>query len=164
MGRRLERALFGGGLIRTMCTSTEESGNALWEALLAITDNLVTYRRRYHSYFQEAPALDLLLLDERAPRSVAYQLVRLQEHVMALPKKAAGSQRSVEDRLVLEALTMLRLADPDSLLLVLQGKEEREVLDQLLSRLGSLLYSLSDALTLNYFRQTDLPQQLVDLQ
>jgi uncharacterized alpha-E superfamily protein len=108
--------------------------------------------------------LDLLLLDEGAPRSVAYQLVRLQEHVTALPKKTVLSHRSPEERLVLEALTMLRLADLERLLLVPQGKEEREALDQLLSRLGYLLRSLSDALTLSYFRQTDLPQQLVDIQ
>jgi uncharacterized alpha-E superfamily protein len=130
---------------------------------LAITDNLVTYRRRYRSYLQEAPVLDLLLLDERAPRSVAYQVVRLQEHVTALPKKATVAQRSVEERLVLEASTMLRLADPEYLLLVPEGKEEREVLDQFLTRLGYLLRSFSDAITLSYFRQTDLPQQLVDI-
>jgi uncharacterized alpha-E superfamily protein len=164
MGRRLERALFGSGLLRVACVSTEESGNALWEALLAITDNLVTYRRRYRSSPQEAPMLDLLLLDEAAPRSVAYQLARLQEHVAALPKKTGLSHRSAEERAVLEALTLLRLADLEPLLLVPEGKEEREALDRLLSRLGYLLHSLSDAITLSYFRQSDLPQQLVDIQ
>jgi uncharacterized alpha-E superfamily protein len=77
MGRRLERAVFGVGLLGAACLSAEESHSGVWEALLAITDNLVTYRRRYRSYLQEAPVLDLLLLDERAPRSVAYQDVRL---------------------------------------------------------------------------------------
>jgi uncharacterized circularly permuted ATP-grasp superfamily protein/uncharacterized alpha-E superfamily protein len=164
MGRRLERALFGSGLLRAVCLSPMESENALWEALLAITDNLVTYRRRYRLFLQEAPVLDLLLLDEGAPRSVAYQLVRLQEHVTTLPKNAVVAQRGTEERLVLEALTMLRLAEMERLLLVPAGKEDREVLDQLLSRVGYLLRSLSDTLTVNYFRQTALPRQLVDIQ
>jgi len=30
--------------------------------------------------------------------------------------------------------------------------------------LGHLLRALSDAITLSYFRQTELPQQLVDIQ
>ena len=164
MGRRLERAVFTGGLLRAICVSPGESGNAVWEALLAVTDNLVTYRRRYRLFLQEAPVVDLLLLDEGVPRSVAYQLVRLQEHVAALPKGATVPQRGTEERLVLEALTMVRLVEMDRLLPASPGQEEREALDQLLSRLGDLLYALSDALTLHYFRQTALPRQLVDIQ
>ena len=129
-----------------------------------MTDNVVTYRRRYRAALQAAPVLDLLLLDESAPRSVAYQVVRLQEHVTSLPQKTILSQRSLEERLVLETLTLLRLAELDRLLSVPQGKEEREGLDQLLTRLGHLLRALSDAITLSYFRQTELPQQLVDIQ
>jgi uncharacterized alpha-E superfamily protein len=156
--------LFSGGLLHATCVSPGEPGVALWEALLAITDNLVTYRRRYRLFLQEAPVLDLLLLDEGTPRSVAYQLVRLQEHVAALPRNATVPQRGTEERLMLEALTMVRLAEMDRLLLVPPGKEEREALDQLLLRLGFLLRSLSDTLTSNYFRQTALPRQLVDIQ
>ena len=164
MGRRLERALFSDGLLRTVCISAEESGHGLWETLLTITDSLVTYRGRYRSYLQEAPVFDLLLLDEGAPRSIIYQVARLQEHVTALPKKATVTHLSVEERLILEALTMLRLVDLDRLLLVPQGKEDREGLEPLLARLAYLLCSLSDAITLSYFRQTELPQQLVDIQ
>ncbi len=108
--------------------------------------------------------LDLLMLDEGAPRSIIYQVVCLQEHVTALPKKATVTHLSAEERLILEALTMLRLVDLDRLLLVPQGKEDPEGLEPLLARLGHLLRSLSDAITLSYFRQTEFPQQLVDIQ
>lgn len=164
MGRRLERAVFGIGVLRIMCFAVEESGSALWEALVTMTDNVVTYRRRYRTSLQEAPVLDLLLLDEAVPRSVAYQVARLHEHVTLLPQKTLLSQRSLEERMVVEATTLLRLAELERLLSLPQGGSEREVLDQLLTRLGQLLHSLSDAITLSYFRQTDLPQQLVDIQ
>jgi uncharacterized alpha-E superfamily protein len=160
-GRRLERALFGCGLLRAVCVSADETVNTVWETLLTVTENIVTYRRRYHAQLQEAPVLDLLMCDESTPRSIAYQLVRLQEHVTTFPPKAVVARRSTEERLVLEALTALRLADLDRLLRVSAGREGREELEQLLSRLGFLLGALSEAITHNYFRQTDLPQQLV---
>lgn len=163
MGRRLDRALFGCSLLHAACVSVDETVNTVWETLLTVTENIVTYRRRYHAQLQEAPVLDLLMFDESTPRSIAYQLVRLQEHVATLPPKAPA-HRSAEERLVLEALTALRLADLDRLLRVSAGREGREELAQLLSRLGSLLHALSEAVTHNYFRQTDRPQQLVDMQ
>jgi uncharacterized alpha-E superfamily protein len=164
IGRRLERALFGCGLLRATCVTVDESVSAVWEALLGITDNWATYRRRYHSYLQEAPILDLLVFDESTPRSIAYQLARIQEHLAALPRKAVLPHRSAEEKNILEALTALRLADLDHLIAVSPEKEEREALEHLLTRLGVLLQSLSDSLTSSYFRQTDLPQQLVDIQ
>ncbi|MGE0684470.1 MAG: circularly permuted type 2 ATP-grasp protein [Candidatus Binatia bacterium] len=163
-GRRMERALFESGLLRALCVSVDDASSALWEALLTVTDNLVTYRRRYHSQFEAAPVIDLLMFDESTPRSIAYQFVRLQEHMAALPKKVVPPHRSTEERLVLEGLTALRLMDIDRLLLVPEGKEEREELEQLLSRLSFLLHALSEAMTNTYFRQTDLPHQLVDIQ
>jgi uncharacterized alpha-E superfamily protein len=164
IGRRLERAVFGIGVLRTACFVVDEFETTLWEALLTMSDNVVTYRRRYRTVPQAAPVLDLLLLDEGTPRSVAYQIVRLQEHVTSLPQKTILSQRGLEERLVLETLTLLRLAELDPLLAVPEGSGEREQLDQLLTRLGHLLRSLSEAITLSYFRQTELPRQLVDIQ
>jgi uncharacterized alpha-E superfamily protein len=163
-GRRVERALFECGLVRALCVSVDDALQGLWEALLTVTDNLVTYRRRYHSQFEAAPVLDLLMFDESTPRSIAYQFVRLQEHMAALPKKVILPHRSTEERLVLEGLTALRLMDIGRLLLVPEGKEEREELERLLSRLSFLLHALSEAMTNTYFRQTDLPHQLVDIQ
>jgi len=162
-GRRIERAAFQCGLLRALCVSADETFQMLWEALLTVTDNLATYRRRYHSQFEAAPVLDLIMFDESTPRSIAYQFVRLQEHMAGLPKKVAPPHRSTEERLVLEGLTALRLMDLDRLLLVPEGKAEHEELEKLLSRLGFLLRALSEAMTNTYFRQTELPQQLVDI-
>jgi uncharacterized alpha-E superfamily protein len=164
IGRRLERALFSSSLFRAACVPASESTGPLWEAVLGITDNLVTYRRRYRSQIQADAVLDLILLDESTPRSVAYQLVRLHKHVGGLPPKALPPQRGAEERLVLEALTALRLADIERLSHLPQEKGMRDALDQLLSRLGYLLRTLSETLTSHYFSQTDLPQQLVDIQ
>ncbi len=164
MGRRLERAVFSCGLLRMGRDAVNGSSAALWDVLLTITDTLVTYRRRYRSHIQEIPVLDLLLLDEGTPRSIAYQYARLQEHVTALPAKPRLPQRSAGERLVLEALTMLRLVDLPRLVNGSRGQDANGEFDQLLVRVGELLHAFSDAITVSYFRQTDLPQQLVDIQ
>jgi len=164
IGRRLERALFESSLLRAACVPASSTTGPLWEAVLAITDTLTTYRRRYRSQVQADAILDLVLLDESTPRSVAYQLACLHDRVSGLPKKTAPPHRRPEERLVLEALTTLRLADIERLVQLPQGKGMREALDQLLSRLGYLLRTLSETLTSNYFSQTDLPRQLVDIQ
>jgi uncharacterized alpha-E superfamily protein len=163
IGRRLERALFESSLLRALCVPASSTTGPLWEAVLAITDTLTTYRRRYRSQVQTDAILDLVLLDESTPRSVAYQLACLHDQVAGLPKKTAPPHRRPEERLVLEALTALRLADIERLAQPPQGKGMRETLDQLLSRLGYLLRTLSETLTSNYFSQTDLPRQLVDI-
>jgi uncharacterized alpha-E superfamily protein len=164
VGRRLERALFESSLLRATCVPTSEPTRPLWEAVLAMTDNLATYRRRYRSQAQADAVLDLVLLDESTPRSVAYQLARLHDQVSGLSRRATPPHRSLEERLLLEALTTLRLADIERLSQVPQGKGMREALDQLLSRLGYLLRTLSETITSNYFNQTDLPRQLVEIQ
>lgn len=163
IGRRLERALYNSALLRVAGVLVNESADSLWEVLLTITDNLVTYRRRYRSQIEAGAVLDLLLLDESSPRSVAYQLVRLQKQVMGLPKKIVPSYRGAEERLLLEALTAVRLAEIERLVHVSEGKGMRDALDQLLARLGYLLRTLSDTISNDYFSQTDLPQQLVNI-
>jgi uncharacterized circularly permuted ATP-grasp superfamily protein/uncharacterized alpha-E superfamily protein len=111
MGRRVERALNQTGLIRIglpeVCT---ESRTAL-EALLEVSDSIMTYRARYRSAFQLAPVLDLLLMDESNPKSLAFQLGQLSAHVEHLPREGERRFARPEERMVLEMLTGVRLLD-----------------------------------------------------
>ena len=94
IGRRLERAFQMVDLIRYglgfECTT--DSGQL--EVLLEIADSSITYRSRYLTSMQADLVLDLLLLDEANPRSVAFQLVRLREHVDQLPVKPVADPAS----------------------------------------------------------------------
>lgn len=155
-GRRVERGLLMSSLMRTTCVPARDFPGLLWDMLLAVTDNLTTYRHRYRSPAQLEAVLDLLLLDESNPRAVIYQLVRLNEHVAGLPKSGIPPHGSAEERLVLEALTLLRLADIGQLLQVPDGQGRREDLEHLLARLGYLLSTFSDTLNMSYFKQTAL--------
>jgi uncharacterized alpha-E superfamily protein len=86
IGRRLERALavlgaIEAGLGRDVDTFTLQP---LAETVLAANESLVTYRRRYRSDVVLDAVLDLLVGDETNPRSLAFQLDRLREHMSTL--------------------------------------------------------------------------------
>jgi uncharacterized circularly permuted ATP-grasp superfamily protein/uncharacterized alpha-E superfamily protein len=111
MGRRVERAINQTHLIRIglplVCI---ESRSAL-EALLEVADSIMTYRARYRTAFQLAPVLDLLVMDETNPKSLAFQCSQITNHVEALPRPDDRRYATTEERLALEMLTAVRLLD-----------------------------------------------------
>jgi hypothetical protein len=69
-------------------------------------------------------------------------------------------------KLLLEALTLVRLADMDTLAQVTTDAIEgdfRKELDQLLVKVADLLVRLSDVVSNNYFTHAETPHQLVKL-
>jgi len=115
IGKRLERALQMVELTEALThkRSTEVEESLALTALLEIGDSYMTYRSRYAVTPMPVPVLDLLILDESNPRSLAYQLVTLESHLAAMPHD--GPYRSPSLRKVLGLLTEVRLADPDRL-------------------------------------------------
>ncbi len=162
MGRRLERALHTLILLRRTLVAVSGSEGPLLEALLEIADTSMTYRRRYRSSLHTAPVLDLLLADESNPRSLAFQLVALSDHVENLPQNSSHPRRSPEQRLMMAALMHMRLADID----VLARASEtgvRQELDVLLARLEAELPALSDTITRNYLSHAQASRQLASM-
>jgi uncharacterized circularly permuted ATP-grasp superfamily protein/uncharacterized alpha-E superfamily protein len=150
MGRRLERSLHTIGLLRSTLV-TPERGNEgpLLEAVLEVADSSMTYRSRYLNNLQSAPVLDLLLADETNPRSLVFQMVALNAVVEHLPRDIPAPSRAPENRIMMAALTDLRLADIEELAL-LNPAGTRANLDTLLTRLGKQLPLLSDKITQHY--------------
>lgn len=109
LGRRLERAVRTVELLQGTLLGHEHDLTTVLESVLKICDSGRIYRRRYPAGLQMAPVLDLILCDESNPRSVAFQLLRVDEHLAALPDQRP--LRSAEQRLTLALLTELRLLD-----------------------------------------------------
>jgi len=159
MGRRLERALHTILLLRRTLVTVSGSEGPLLEALLEIADSSMTYRRRYRSSLHTAPVLDLLLADESNPRSLAFQLVALADHVENLPQGTSHPRRSPEQRVMMAALMHLRLADID-VLASSNDTSVRQELNDLLKRLEAELPVLSDSITRNYLSHAQASRQL----
>jgi uncharacterized circularly permuted ATP-grasp superfamily protein/uncharacterized alpha-E superfamily protein len=81
VGRRIERLQT---LAVALKQSLEEAPGADLTWLLRLTDSIITYRARYSTRPQWLPVLDLLVLDEANPRSIAFQVRGLRDYVRKL--------------------------------------------------------------------------------
>ena len=86
LARRLERAIALLGSVQAAAGLAVEplAFQPLAESLLSVNESLVAYRRRYRSDVELGAVLDLLVHDDANPRSLAFQLDRLREHMASL--------------------------------------------------------------------------------
>lgn len=151
-GRRIERALW---LIRMMkslllVTHDEVLEHMVLESFLSTHESLITHRRRYRAYLQLQTVLEVVLVDETNPRSLAYQLERLQRNLSRLPRQRLNKKLSDEEKLVLEAATQLKLADPVTLSRT-SGAEGFKRLSELINVIENRLMQASELLNQVYF-------------
>jgi len=158
MGRRLERALNTALVVERTAAGATDDDVALLEALLDTADSAMTYRRRYRATLQVAAVVDLLIADERNPRSIVFQLAALAKHVAALPGDPGAARRSPEERIAFEALSAFRLVDVD--VACARESDERPALASLLRGLVKNLQALSDALSGSYLAPAKISRAL----
>jgi uncharacterized circularly permuted ATP-grasp superfamily protein/uncharacterized alpha-E superfamily protein len=149
-GRRIERSLL---LIATLQTTVvaqpvESVEAPVHETLLSTWDSLVAYRRRHRSDVEPEALLALLLTDASNPRSLAYQLDRLDEDLADLPRvddRAPHATTGV-------ALARDRLAAASAAELAAAGTTgRRDELRALLDDLGRELSGVAEAVEHGYF-------------
>jgi uncharacterized circularly permuted ATP-grasp superfamily protein/uncharacterized alpha-E superfamily protein len=158
-GRRIERAIQLAALLRATVTTERDTAtdSLLLESVLTAAESIITYRRRYRSHAQIETVLDLLMLDDDNPRSLAYQLDRLAEDLADLPGGATRGRLGDAQRLVLEATTTLRLADTAAL--ATTGADgTRHDLDAFLAGTIELMCKAADAVDGTHFSHL-LPQR-----
>jgi uncharacterized circularly permuted ATP-grasp superfamily protein/uncharacterized alpha-E superfamily protein len=109
LGRRIERALASCRFTRQFAFATDPDG-AL-DVLLELADSQITYRRRYVMVAARAPVVDLVALDPNNPRSIVFQLLRIETHLAALPKRGEENRLSPPEQVATAATTRLRTAD-----------------------------------------------------
>lgn len=159
IGRHLERALQTCALIREAAQTSRRSETSFWEMVLGVTDTRMTYKRRYRAALHPGAVVDMLMLEDSTPRSLAYQLRRLVETIERLPGSARRGTLSPHQRMSLEARTALQLAEPASLMT--EDGQAKPDLIELLSATERRLLSLSETLTLAYFNHADVPNQFI---
>jgi uncharacterized circularly permuted ATP-grasp superfamily protein/uncharacterized alpha-E superfamily protein len=159
IGRRLERGLQMVEMLRHgLNPSTHDEGGEL-QTLLEIADSSLTYRSRYLTSMQADLVFDLLLLDEANPRSAAFQLARLREHVEGLPDQSDNHRRSAKWRVVVGLLSAVQLADARELIQS-AGDGDWSGFENLLDMLAGGLRALSENLASDYFEHTLASRQL----
>ncbi len=162
-GRRIERALALISVLRSTLASRHEEvlQTQVLEAVLVVTDSLTIYQRRYRSYIQLPLVLELLLLDDAHPRSLAYQLQQLCIHIGALPRSKRKGQLSAEERLILKACTDLRLCNVQELTQVNEDDGVYQKFEELMSNTTDLLWQTSELIAEAYFSHSQTSQLMV---
>ena len=83
LGRRLERAQTVTRAVRAFGMAQASLDDL--STLLDLADSQISYRQRYLTGIARVPVVDLVALDPGNPRSLAFQICRICEHLAALP-------------------------------------------------------------------------------
>jgi uncharacterized circularly permuted ATP-grasp superfamily protein/uncharacterized alpha-E superfamily protein len=152
LGRRLERGLSVVKLLQS-AAGIKNHADAVLEPVLEIADSVMTYRRQYFAAPQWPGVLALLLRDGSNPRSLAFQVNLLFEHVNALiaAPKAAGPEA---ERARIDSLAETLSQGNVNTLTVQSGQGAAQPLLDLLNRCAAELYELSEQISSRYFSHT----------
>jgi uncharacterized circularly permuted ATP-grasp superfamily protein/uncharacterized alpha-E superfamily protein len=149
LGRRLERGQNLLALVRAALAAGGPAPATL-APLLEIADSVMTHRRRYFEHVRLATVLDLLLADEKNPRSLAFQLEAMLEHLEFLPLEGEAAQETPEEIELLTVADLLGNLDLGTLAAA-EAEPDLTALDHLLGRMTQGLGVISDRLTQRYF-------------
>lgn len=138
-GRRIERAqhLVESLLATVVQQRPADVDSVVRESVLLAHESAITFRRRHQTGAGLAEVLELLLLDPTNPRSLAYQLDRLQESLALVP--LAGRAPDQRDHLLSDVVDLLAEVDPAAIAAAVteDGRRARlaETLESMLWRL-----------------------------
>jgi len=149
MGLRLERAVYICTLLDATLRSPEAENPSLLEAVLEVVDSSITFRSRYNLLPTVPAVFDLVLLDDKNPRSVLFQIRQLAKHFERLPKER-GDEASPGRTVLDNCLSRLERADAREL----AGPPEEWRNSTLAAVIQTTLHALpqlSDAIAASYF-------------
>ncbi|MFN3193269.1 MAG: circularly permuted type 2 ATP-grasp protein [Aureliella sp.] len=158
LGRRLERTLQTAELLSATLSDLTPNERLLCESILETTESKMTYRSRYMNLVRAQLVIDLLVADPTNPRSICYQVFKIEEALARLPRTndtvALEEDQKIAKRL-LHLVEMINLADMTS-----PQNGRRVGLADLLAEITSLIPKLSDAIAAHYFFHTNTTQSL----
>jgi uncharacterized alpha-E superfamily protein len=150
LGRRIERASHLAWLVRQTVLEAGELENDNIRTVLEIADSAMTYRSRYLNQIQIVPFVDLLLLDEVNPRSVAFQLAAIEHHLHELPRITLAQRNDVPGSLAAEVRMLVANTHPARVSVCEHGA--RALLGEFTDTIREDVAMLSDAIADAYFQ------------
>jgi len=112
LGRRIERAIATCRFVRQFAFAKLDGA---LDVLLELADSQITYRLRYVMVPAAAPVIDLVVLDPNNPRSLAYQLSRIETHLAALPQRSGDGRLSPPEQIATALAAQIRTANATAL-------------------------------------------------
>lgn len=150
MGQRIERAIYLCTFLESALACEEPDNPSVLEAVLEVADSTITYRSRYTLLPNIAAVYDLVLLDDTNPRSLFFQLNQLVKHFDRLPREKQSALPSPGQRILIEAVTRVRLLDPRELATTKEPRSKTATAQAIRETLGALP-RLAEAIAVSYF-------------
>ena len=149
-GRRIERSLQLSRLLRACLVDVRDPAvdDLVVESILIAAESIITHRRRYAARAGIDAVLELLLFDRDNPRSVIYQLDRLEADLERVP---TGEGDPLPD----DARGMAELLSESAAESLARTEDSRrDDLDELLRGLIERLHGLADSIEAVHFPQS----------
>jgi uncharacterized circularly permuted ATP-grasp superfamily protein/uncharacterized alpha-E superfamily protein len=152
MGWRIERSVCLGTFLECALRSPEADNPSLLEAVLEVADSTITYRSRYNLLPHITAVYDLVLLDDKNPRALIFQLEQLAKHFDRLPREHSHSALQEPLR---ECRRLVRALDPRELGVLKRDWHHSETARVVASVLLAMPV-LSNALAAGYFAHSEI--------
>ena len=160
IGRRIEQSLQIIALNKNSFANQNDVTDELMEAVLEISDSGLTYRSRYYAKLQLPTVLDLLIVDELNPRSLAFQLLDLGTNLESLAGETS-EELSADRTLAHDALQatlamdMQKLCQPNE-------RGQQEALVDFFEEIEQLLFKISVSIRNRYLVHSGPVTQITD--
>ena len=163
-GRRIERFQHVALVLRSALSAQNgtDADGLILESILVATESIITYRRRYRSHADRESLLELLVADPSNPRSMRYQVDRLDEAIAALPGNRAIGSISPEEQSVAELRATVRSADLARLASSIGNDDDEQGLTAYLDGLLGRSRDLADEITARSFAHLPPQHSLTD--
>lgn len=152
IGRQIERLATMSSTLWVLFSSgalAEEQG---FDLLLEMFDSIITYRAHYQRRHEVPALLDLLVMDDENPRSIACIVAALRQHLGQLPALHAGAGNDLVSHLPLAGVgaSLADLCERDA-------DGAWRAVEALASRFSSISRVLSDEIGRRYFSHVAEP-------
>jgi uncharacterized alpha-E superfamily protein len=154
MGLRLERAVYLCTLLDATLQRPESENPSVLEAILEVVDSSITFRSRYNLLATVPAVFDLVLLDDKNPRSVLFQINQLAKHFHHLPQEREDSPGSGKN-LLSECLARLERMDARELATKPEAWPKTELSKTIRQTLRDLP-KISDTIAASYFAHSTI--------
>lgn len=163
-GKNIERILSLISVLRSAFSfkNNEEVESVILEAVLENHHLLTQYRHIYKSQWSLVAVLDMVLLEKNLPYTLSSLLDRLSFCLSHLPKSTNANRLGIDEKIVLEASTIIKLIDAESLVKVDADTGYRSELDRTLEQVYDLISRVTGSLSSLYFSHSVIQHSLLD--
>ena len=163
-GKNIERILSLVSVLRSAFSfkNNDEVETVLMEAVLENHHLLAQYRYIYKSHWSLVAVLNMAFLETNLPYTLSYLLDALSSCLSKLPKNIDLNRLNIAERTVLEAITLVKLFDAESMIKANEDTQFRTELDKTLKQVYDLISNVTSNLASLYFNHSVMQHSFLD--